>query len=329
MFRIHATLCAAALVLLSAAVCRGQGVPPAPAPLPGDATTLPPIPLPPVPPEPPPAPLAAPAAPADLPSAWFGVKEVDAVKPEIVNRLTDTVFVGGVPNTVSLAAVALNWTPAARIEAGYRLPDNAGELLASATVLDSHGSTWVTGFDPAGGAFAKSRVDLMAFDFDYGSRFLDLDPAWDVRGRIGIRFASLFMDTRVQGPVLGQRTSDYFFGVGPHGAADVYRKLGASAWSLFGRAEGAILIGKVDQNYEETFSAGGVPFLGGASRLAQGHTVPTLRAQAGLRWTPWPDRPFAVSAGYVFGGWWHIGPLRGAAETLIFNGLFLRGEWAF
>jgi hypothetical protein len=228
-----------------------------------------------------------------------------------------------------LATTHFNWDAAPRVEVGYRLPEGAGELLISAFAIDSQGSTTVIGFDPTGPAGLKSRLDLLAIDLDYGNYVPDLDRCWDVRWLLGVRFASLYFDTRVQGPVFGEQASNYFFGVGPVIGADVVRRFGTPGWSLFGRAEAADTIGRIDQSFQATLSAGGVPVLGGATTASHTREVPSVRAQLGLRWSPWPDRPFAISGGYIFGGWWHFGQVENSAATLIYNGVFLRGEWGF
>jgi hypothetical protein len=344
----------------AAPACLAQQLPPPAPTLPGDPMTFAPAPAAPAAP-PPPALAAAVNNPADLPAGWFGIKEIDAVRPDLSHSLSNTVFLrgtpagvsrapfnfnpGNIPATVNLSATGLNWAPAPRIEFGYRFADGGGALIGSVFALDSQGSGVAPGFDPfaappdGGGApsgffpsaagAVKSRLDLVAVDFDYGNRFYDLDPRWVVLWRAGVRFASWYFDTRVQGPALEQRASSYLFGVGPHSGVDLYRRLTVPGLSLFGRAEGAALIGWIDQNFEETLSAAGVPFGGGATRITDTRYVPTLRAQAGLRWSPWPERPFAVSAGYIFGGWWTQGQGRTSAATLIYNGVFLRGEWAF
>jgi hypothetical protein len=97
--------------------------------------------------------------------------------------------------------------------------------------------------------------------------------------------------------------------------------------ALFSRVEGAGNVGRLSQNFEETFAVGGVPVLGGATRVSLIQWVPTVRAQLGMNWSPGPT--FNLLGGYVFEGWWYLGQAQGSGASLLLNGLFLRATWNY
>lgn len=262
---------------------------------------------------------------------WFAAVEVDVVKPFLKNRLTNTVDLGGgVTDRLRLANAELDWTGAPKFDLGYRLPQGFGGFLLSYQFLVSEGADPIANFDAAGPGTLRSRLNVNIADVDYVSHEYALGDSWDMKWKIGARFASLYFDSRGQGALLEQRTSNLFFGAGPHASLDLWRWLGQSGLAGFGGIEGAGEVGRVRQSFAEVVSAGGVPVMGGATRVAGSQWVPTIHARTGIGWSP-PRyaQTLRFLLGYEFNGWWYLGRLDDSAATLTINGLFVSGQWNY
>lgn len=272
---------------------------------------------------------------------WFSAIETDIVKPHVKYVLSDTVqgetvaFGMGpsvfITDQVSLPFAALDWTAMPRVELGYRLPGGWGEFLVTYRSLVSQGSDILVNFDAAGDGLLRSRVDLEVVDLDYGSREYSLGPNWDIKWITGVRFANVFMDSRADGLVLEQRSSNHYWGVGPHVGLDLWHRLGNTRLSLFGKLELAALLGQVHQSFEETTfnPASQVATGAAAATLDKTQAGMTIEAQAGLSWRPWACRPITLSTGYQYEEWWYIGTVNGNHATLSDQGFFLRAEWNY
>lgn len=340
--RLAAVVLAAAGLLAGWGAAQAQPLPPAPAPVPAPlpvpaATPLPgpppalgaPVPAPfPAPPPPPPPPIDHPfppaggsLAPPDS-GAFFDV-ELDFLKPHLKNQLSGTVtFPGGSTDTFQTPAVSLPWTVAPRFEVGYNFGDDFGSLSAAYRFLVSQGNGTVT--DARGTFDVRSRLSLDQFDFDYTSGRFSPAPFLDLKYRIGARLADVYFDDRADDGVLLQKASNNFLGAGPHFGLDADRRIGlVPGLALFGRADGAILIGEIQQRFSEGLD--GTTFFGDDERRRT-ETVPTLTFQAGLSYTP-PRMDFIhFTAGYQFEQWWNIGQLGASRGELTDQGFFLRGE---
>jgi hypothetical protein len=267
---------------------------------------------------------------APLPG-WFAAIEADLVAPHIKNRLSADVNVGGLfTDTVHLPTAELDFVGAPRFELGYRFPEGCGEVLVSYQPLVSDGSATISNFDPLGDGDVRSRLNMNVVDFDYGSREFSLGPSWDLRWLAGVRVAGVYFDSRAEGAILEQRTSNNFVGAGPHLGLELGWHAGYPGLSIFGRLEGAAVIGEVRQGFEETLSANGIPVVGGATTVTSTQAVPVLRFQTGVGWAPpCNGRWLRFSAGYIIEHWWDVGQAGGSQAELGFQGLFLRSEFSF
>jgi hypothetical protein len=170
---------------------------------------------------------------------------------------------------------------------------------------------------------------LQAFDLDYATSDLMLTPQWGLKGRIGIRLANVFFDSRAVGPILEQRISNHFIGAGPHLGLDLWRRLDATGLSLLARLEGAVPLGRNRQSFEETWVLDDVSLVGGATNLSGSQAVPTLNFQIGLSWVPLVDSCLRFSLGYQCEAWWSVGRVGDSRANLYDQGLFFRGECKF
>jgi hypothetical protein len=139
----------------------------------------------------------------------------------------------------------------------------------------------------------------------------------------------VFFDSRAAGFFRAERVSNTFHGAGPHVGLDLWRTLGGPELAVFARIEGASLLGKIEQEFEETFEVGATR-LGGGTTLRQTQAVPVVNAQLGLAWTPRGTAHWLrFSAGYQVEQWWSLGDVSPSQADLTVQGLFLRGEWSF
>src|SRR5262249_20831269 len=137
--------------------------------------------------------------------------------------------------------------------------------------------------------------------------------------------------SRAAGLFAEQRTSNNFVGAGPHAGLEVARCLPLPGLALFGRLDGAVLVGDVTQSYEEVLTFGPGSQLGGATRVESTQGVPVLGVKAGLSWTPYTanGRWLRFDFGYEFEQWWRVGEAAGSHATLTMQGLFFRGQFDF
>lgn len=347
-----------ALLALGTVACpaRGQGPELPSAPTPVVVTTLPHPPLPPaaVPVDPvPPAPLCPAGPPAcapyedcngpllvgdpllDPPGAphpgWFTAVEVGLIAPHIKDRLVAGVNLGDqFTDVVHLPSAELDWVASPRVELGYRCAQGFGEFLISYRSIVSEGRCTITGFDLFGDGALRTRLNVNVLDLDYSSREFSLGPWWDMKWQVGARLAGVFFDSRAEGAILAQRTSNSYIGAGPHAGMDLWRRLPVYGLALFGRLEGAVLLGHLSQEFEESFGVGDFFLLGGATQQRTTQGVPVARLQAGLSWTPsWYDRCLRLAAGYELEQWWNLGTLNDSRAELTGQGAFVRFEWNF
>lgn len=268
---------------------------------------------------------------------WFWAVEMNVVAPQIKNRLQAPVLINSpilqlpavqefLPAVVHVPTAELDWTGAPRFELGYRFPQGCGELLLSYRFLVSEGKATIPAFDFGDDGFLKSRLDMQALDFDYGSREYSLDPRWDMKWQAGVRLANVYFDSLAEGFFREERTSNHFIGAGPHLRLDLWRKLDIEGLGLFFRLEGAAVVGQISQSFERVIATD--PLLGGATLVHHTQGVPVLDVQAGLSWTPWYGRTrFAL--GYEFERWWYLGEAGDSRAELTTQGIFFRAEVGF
>jgi hypothetical protein len=331
--------------------------PPPPPPASGGAvptlqppTILPPpgVPLPPgappglpgmaVPPPPPyadpcaPGPVSGPWVPSCAPPGWFAVLEVGVLAPTFHNALVAPVTVGGATRPVFVPGAELDWTGSPRVELGYRLADGAGAFLASYRSLVSEGSGSLPAFDPLGGAFVKSRLNLNVVDIEYRNGPCEIAPFWELTWDVGARIGALYYDSTATGGFTSQRVTDSFVGAGPRVGVEVARALDViPGLSLFGRLEGGAMFVWLAQSFEAVDQVPGGP-VGGAFRVEHGQTVPFLNFLTGLSYAPpVPGRWARFTFGYQFEQWWNVGDMEGTASRgdLSMQGFFFRGEFNF
>jgi hypothetical protein len=307
-------------------------VPLAPVPPNGPVVGSPPILMPPLPPEP--LPLPPPERWADHaycpPFGWFASVEIDVVGPHVRNRLIEDVpFANGLFDTVHLPMASLDWTGSPRFEAGYRFANNGGQFSVVYRFLTTQGQATFADFDPGVLATLNSRLDFNVVDFAYGGGRIAPWPYSDVQWTIGVRIAQAFFDSRAEDQFREVRTSNYFFGAGPLGAIEWWRRLDVPGLAVYGRLEGAVPIGSIHQGFEEVFHVSRVANFGGALSQRMTQAVPTLSFDFGLGWTPNWSHFARFSFGYHLERWWELGDVNDSSADVTTQGLFFKGQFSF
>jgi hypothetical protein len=274
---------------------------------------------------------------------WFTGVDLGIVGPHVKNRLVDTVVVGNrPPDIVHLPGADLDWTVSPRFEMGYRLPSGFGEFALSYGFLATDGTESVLG--PDGPAALKSRLDLNIVDLDYASHefFTEQWPYCHMKWRFGLRYANVFFDSRAEESVatatagsgiFETRVSNRYWGIGPHAGLELTRGFENSGLALVGSIDGAILLGRISQNFFEATTSVGTTgqLLSGNTRESGSQSVPIINVFLGLRWQPPAIPRFHADLGFVYEYWWNVG--RDSATTsrgeLSDQGVMVRAEFNF
>jgi hypothetical protein len=270
------------------------------------------------------------------PRGLFAGLEADLVWPHIKNRVTGTLAIDGFTDTLHLPTASLDVTGSPLFILGYRFAEGCGEFTAKYRSLVTEGSRNIENFDFMGEGFLKSRLNVNVIDLDYGSQEIPLvteapGQLWDLKFDVGARIAGVYFDSSASGFALNQHTSNNFFGAGPHVSLEFYRYLqDFNGLALYGKVDTAVVIGRIKQNFRESFTFDGITGVNGASTVRGNQAVPMLGIEAGLSWTPtrtW--RWLRFTGGYIFEQWWDVGTISGSSADLTYQGLFLRTELHF
>ncbi len=261
---------------------------------------------------------------------WFIDVEIDPTGSHVANGLSNATIPGNhLPNIIRLPSVPLDWTVAPRFEVGYRLPSGFGEFIVGYRFLDTSGDGTVQG--PDAPASLHSRLDVNVVDFDYASQEISLMPdvlchRWDMRWRVGIRFASVFFDSQAVEPVAAaaagsgiveQRDSDTWNGVGPHAGLELGRHFGNSGLSFIGKTDFFIGLGRIRQGF---FDVGTTPATTAQLNVNRSQAVPSLNLQSGFGWSRPDLTRFSLFVGYQYEYWWNVGRDSDATAPVLSNG---------
>ncbi len=233
-----------------------------------------------------------------------------------------TVAVPGTSHTndvVTVPMAQLDWTVSPRFEWGYRLPSGFGEVDVAYRFLQAQGTGSTIGWEtnPATIANLDSHLNINLIDLDYANHETSLGPCWDMKWRIGLRYADVFFDSQANESLASavsgisqQSISNNFWGIGPHAGLELNRPSRPSGLSWVGRLDMALLFGEVEQRFGEVATTPGPGgFLSGETHFANPQQVPMIDGFLGLDWRP-PRYPnLDVLLGYTAEYWWNVGRL--------------------
>jgi hypothetical protein len=272
-----------------------------------------------------------------LPPGWFFNTEVDVIHPVLRARLSNDTPLIGTGTTLAVPGAPLHWTAAPWLDAAYRLPRSLGFFSINYRFFTSEGGgSGVLADNPAD---VRSRLDENLINLDYGTTPYAILPRCSCQWRIGVQLADVFFDSSIRNGTGAQSASNSFRGAGPHARLELDHHLPfGPGLSLYGRLEGAGVLGRISQKFrEEITNPGGGPANGFWEQNGT-QMVPTLLVQAGLDYVPPRRANWRLSLGYVYERWWYVGQLgedsnagtlsntRGEFGT---QGVFLRGQVDF
>ncbi|HEV3145936.1 MAG TPA: Lpg1974 family pore-forming outer membrane protein [Gemmataceae bacterium] len=256
---------------------------------------------------------------------WFARIDAALVWPHVANDLIaaseTSPIVGplsGVPLTLPYAPFAPTVSP--HVNLGYRLLSGFGEIMAGYRFLGASGTGTTAGIDAP--AALLSHVFLNVADLDYASREFNVYANWNMKWHAGLRVATVYFDSVADEPIAAaaagsgifeRRTTDLYWGIGPHYGVELTRRFDHSGLALMMSADGSELFGRNNQGYFEKSVAG----VQGATFIANSQTVPVLNVFAGLTWQPTQCPRLRGTLGYVFDYWWDVGTISSIAGTAL------------
>jgi Legionella pneumophila major outer membrane protein precursor len=251
---------------------------------------------------------------------WLADVEVDVNQPHVSNGIHDTVTLGGITSQVKLGSARLDWTGSPRVELGYRLPDGFGEFDISYRFLGARGTGTVEGpgAAPDGPASLVSRLDIQVADLQYASNEISICTWW-MKWHLGLRGTDVFFDSRADedpavaaggSGVFERRMTNSFWGIGPSWALDLERRIGDSGFTVVGRLDGAIFLGRLEQGFFEVATTGA----SAQTIRSNPEPVPTVDWSIGIAWRPPSCQALRCFIGYQGEGWWDVGSFEGAGS---------------
>lgn len=262
---------------------------------------------------PPPPPLPAtviepgPAVVApSQPDGLFASAEVAFLYPDINFGLVNMMPLGPTGRFLHVPTVDLPMAVSPALELGYRA-GCAGTFVLGYRFLAAEGNDLFTA--TTGEQFqVRTRLNTNVIDLDYG--FVPLTAyGFDLSARLGGRIASVFFDSQASNNFAVQQASSKFFGGGIHGRLDIERRISlVPGLALFGRLDGAVLIGRVKQKFQ--LQAAGSNLVSAMTQRGQ-QTVPMAKVEAGLSFTPAALPGVKFTGGYQFEEYFSVGQIDG------------------
>ncbi len=251
---------------------------------------------------------------------WVADVEVDVLLPHVSNGVHDTVTIGGVTSQIKLGSTRLDWTGAPRVELGYRLPDGFGEFDLSYRFVGSSGNGTVfgPGAAPDGPAALHSRLDIQEADLQYASNEISI-CSWWTKWHFGLRGTDIFFDSRADeskaaagggSGVYERRMTNNYWGIGPSFGLDLERRIGDSGFTIVGRLDGAIFLGRDEQGFFEVATSGATA----QAIRSNPQPAPTANWSLGVAWRPPSCQALRCFIGYQGEGWWQFAELGGGSN---------------
>jgi hypothetical protein len=260
-------------------------------------------------PGPPPAPDTA--QPAPLTFLIGENVEIEEPAPERGDRwcwfsgLDVSLLRTSMPSAGPKSATTLDWGPAAQVTVAllYQALSDGGVagLLLSYRYVAGKDQPYPFNDSSTGARLLRDRLDAHFIDVT-GTISFAPGSLWAMEPRLGLQFASIFLDSRTEDSLPTLSASSHFVGGGGGVGGVVTRKLGETGAALFFEGSCNWLIGSC------TEAAQG---LGGVASSQQatsqhGRVLEDPRIQAGVRWTL-EGRALWVrlAAGYQYEEWLH------------------------
>jgi hypothetical protein len=275
--------------------------------------------------------------PEDMPCGPLTTLEVGVLALHLRNQLLNPVTNFNGTDLVGFGGNPLNPTAVPRFGVGWQLPDGCGAIQLSYRFLVTDGNdSPVTGGGPVQ---QHGRLDFNVIDLDYLTREYSLPCQWEMRWGFGLRFQSLYFDSRYRlldpgiepGSFLGESETNSLYTFGIHTLLDLSRKIGHTGFAVVARGDAGVNMGRIKQTAQEQLLG---PDPGDGPQLFWNRqdgaaNVWTWAGQFGLSYTVpgWNNARFLL--GYQYEVWFDVGRLNASRGQLDMQGLVLRAEVSF
>ena len=133
--------------------------------------------------------------------------------------------------------------------------------------------------------------------------------------------------------IVATRVTNHHLGWGPHYGLELDRQWNWTGLSFVTWADGATLLGRTVQHYQEvstTLGPDGLPLVG-ERKESNPQTIPIVSIFLGIAWQPPRFPRFRGSVGYEYEYWWNVGRISNIAPRgeLSDQGVLLRAEFNF
>ncbi len=225
--------------------------------------------------------------------------------------------------------VGLEWVATPTFDFGYILPGGQGEFAFNYQFLVAQGSgtgTFLNLPSTVQSSIAQNEIDLL-----YRSPYKQFGPQVSLNYEIGIKLGFFYYDTTANpmsaGRIVGMgHASNYFFGGGPRFRYDgEYALTENRRWVLWHGGEITTVMGQINQSFSNTVP--GYPFTVNSGKST--NTVPILKLQTGVQWTPSMLDKVFIRAGLEWDEYWRLGQLGQSSGKLENFGIYLQGRYDF
>jgi hypothetical protein len=272
---------------------------------------------------------------------WFVGGEIQVLKSNLLPQSSGSVQnsaqkARNTSTNVQLPSASLDWTVSPRVFLGYRLPSGFGEFMVAYRHLGTQGSGMTPGQSGPLGLSTRFAFDII--DLDYASREFCLGTNYNLKWTLGLRSLFLFFDSEATqssgqagaGNGLTQaRQSNNMYGIGPHLALEVTRRIRETNFSLYGWVDAAGTYDFTNEGFSTqsaTLGPNGRPLFGQNS--AFGHqATPMINGRVGLTWQPGPTSPSRIFVGYQYEVIWDLDRVPNDSATVSGNSPSLGQFW--
>ena len=159
-----------------------------------------------------------------------------------------------------------------------------------------------------------------------------------MKWHLGLRGTDVFFDSRADedpavavggSGIFERRMTNSYWGIGPSFGLDLERRIGDSGFTVLGRLDGAIFLGRVEQGFFEVATSGA----SAQTIRSNPAAVPTANWSLGLAWRPPSCQALRCFIGYQGEGLWDVGAFEGTSPgsnaTLYTQGVLLRADFNY
>ena len=228
--------------------------------------------------------------------------------------------------------------------AGQFLIDPFGNVVGIGVVIDPNSALFGNPIFGGESISTTASVETNLYDLDLAKIWVSQDRGWSVQTSVGVRIVDI--DQFYESEILDAGGAFFsggdfavdFIGAGPRVGIEGRRHFGEDRRvSLFANAHGALILGDYDVRFSQTTNMPPFPPFDASQTTSSTRTIPVTEAELGA--TCRIGNQFHLSVGWIFQAWYDLGASGGKfagffsgaddANIMSFDGLFIRGEFAF